>query len=130
MLYEFNIPISPIAKGRPRFDSRTRRSYTPEKTRSAETNLKFFLARQWGSKPPLEGPLELAIVLSYIRPKSVTEKKRPFLITRPDLDNLAKTIMDSGNKLIWRDDSLIFSLRVLKQYADTESIFFTVREFE
>lgn len=130
MSYEFDIPISPVAKGRPRFDRRTGIVYTPSKTRSAETNLKFFLARQWGRDPPLEGPLEVKIVFSFLRPESVSEKKRPFHTVKPDCSNLVKVIEDAGNKLIWRDDSLIFSLKIIKQYAETESIHMTVKELE
>lgn len=131
MFHEFHFPISPVAKGRGRITTigGHPRIITPPETREAEANLKALLSQEWGFKQPLAGPLEVTVTLSILRPKSVKADKRPFVTTRPDIDNYLKLVFDAANKLVWRDDAQIFSLRALKQYSEAESIYFSVREF-
>ena len=71
-------------------------------------------------------PLELSITFRTKRPKShfVNNKPGPgrlkpqspgkFHITRSDVDNLAKFVMDSLNGLLYVDDKQVISLKVMK----------------
>ena len=128
MKYEFTIPITPVAKGRARFDSRTKRTYTPTKTRKAEQDIRYFLDMQWKGKAPLTGALCLIVTFFFLRPKSVSAKKRPHHIVKPDASNLLKVVEDSGNGLLWCDDSQIIMALCHKEYGDTEGIQFSVEE--
>ena len=38
--------------------------------------------------------------------------------SKPDADNLGKFVMDSMNKIYWKDDSVIADLWIIKQYSD------------
>jgi len=38
--------------------------------------------------------------------------------TKPDVDNLAKYVMDSCNEILWKDDCFVTRLQVEKLYVD------------
>lgn len=54
------------------------------------------------------------------RPASVPYKKRPFPIVPPDLDKLARALLDGigQSQVIWQDDSQVIELIARKHYAD------------
>ena len=70
---------------------------------------------------PLDHPLRVDVVFVMPRPKSMIWKRRPMprapFGKKPDRDNLEKSLYDSLNGLLWRDDSLICDGRVQKVYA-------------
>ena len=64
-----------------------------------------------------ESAVSVSICYYFERPKSV-KKNAIYKITRPDLDNLAKALLDVMTKLgFWVDDSLIAKLHLTKKYA-------------
>lgn len=129
MFYEFNIPIEPVAKGRPRFAMRGKyaTAYTPEKTRKYESDIKYFVAQNW-KREPLTGPLSIVANFYFLRPKSVSAKARPYHVVKPDCSNLCKALEDSLNKILFHDDSQIIQLIVHKHYASRASIHLCVAE--
>lgn len=111
---DFEFFIEPVPKGRPRI-GRGGIVYTPAKTRLFERSLRGLLKSQWAAKP-IEGPLEVIITCCLARPKSAT---RFWPTVRPDVDNLAKSILDAiqGEDGLFLDDSQICSLTCRKVYA-------------
>lgn len=114
----------PVAKGRPRFNTGTGRAYTPAKTIKYESELKLAAEGVMGDRPPLDGPLRLEMTVVVPIPKSWSQKKqaaaragelRP--TSKPDLDNFLK-VVDSGNLVVWEDDSQIVDCSVSKHYGD------------
>jgi len=62
--------------------------------------------------PPLEGPVELQLTFVMPRPaakcwKSRSMPREPYT-GKMDWDNLAKSVCDSLNKLLWRDDGQVW----------------------
>lgn len=117
------IPGPPVAKGRPRM-TRTGRAYTPAKTRTAEGYLRHAISAQAG-QPMLEGPLSVTVLAMLPIPASWPQRKRAAAAAgvvrptgKPDCDNLAKSICDAANGLLWRDDGQIVSLTASKTYSD------------
>jgi len=114
----------PVAKGRPRMSSfgGFARAYTPAKTRHAEEDLAFAVKGLWG-KEPLSVPLRVNIVFTFCHPKSASKKDRLDTrhIKRPDADNLAKTVLDSLNGVLWSDDSIIWQMSISKRYGASPS---------
>jgi Holliday junction resolvase RusA-like endonuclease len=57
----------------------------------------------------------------FPRPKNKVWKSRPmpreYKTSKPDFDNLGKSICDALNELIWRDDSLIVEANIIKCIA-------------
>ena len=79
-------------------------------------------------KEPFCGALAVAIRFYFTRPKShfktgknshVMKDTAPLWHTsKPDVDNMAKFLMDSLNKIYWKDDSYIADCCITKQYDD------------
>lgn len=119
----FFIEVEPVAKGRPRFTSRTLsngksfvKAYTPGATRDAEANIRWSIQQ---AKPELyeEGvALHLDVDFVVARPKSV---KRKWPTAKPDLDNYLKLLEDAGNGYVWYDDSQIVTVRMGKRYTES-----------
>lgn len=66
---------------------------------------------------PFKGPLCLTIGFIFERPHA--RLKEEAHIIKPDLDNLAKGVMDALNGIAWHDDSQVVSLILNKQWAPT-----------
>lgn len=81
---------------------------------------------------PFDVPLNLDIRFYFSRPKShyKTGKNAHLLkdtipnwhTSKPDTDNCFKFCTDALNKIFWRDDSLICSVTVTKQYSENPRI--------
>jgi Holliday junction resolvase RusA-like endonuclease len=69
------------------------------------------------SGPPIEGPLGLTLIFVFPRLKGNTDSGRRPYIGRKDMDNLCKSVLDSLNKLIWKDDRQIVHLMCSKAEA-------------
>ncbi|RIL90966.1 RusA family crossover junction endodeoxyribonuclease, partial [Staphylococcus equorum] len=50
--------------------------------------------------------------------------------TKPDLDNLLKTVLDAGNEKLWKDDNQIVEIRTFKKYAETARTVLIINEIE
>lgn len=122
MKWTATFPLAPVAKGRPRLGKFG--AFTPAKTRKAEDALRYFFSQN--SPILFEGPICVAMDFILVRPASISKKKRPWPITRPDLSNYLKTVEDAANGILWRDDAQIVTLITRKMYGDTASIKMTI----
>lgn len=67
---------------------------------------------------PADGPVEVTLWIRVPRPKSVSLKVRPFPHVKPDVDKLARAILDALTVAqVWRDDAQVIDLIVFKRYA-------------
>jgi Holliday junction resolvase RusA-like endonuclease len=109
----------PVAKGRPVFSMHAGYpvAYTPAKTRAAEHDIKLQAVSQLptGFKP-LSGPISITIDFFMKRPKSLRKDVKHH-IKKPDLENMAKTILDALNRIAYMDDSQVISMTCTKSYA-------------
>ena len=104
-LMEFELDIQPTPKGRPRF-AVTRggrpRTYTPDATRAYETKIyaaaRAAMIRAQATVTDEPVGVELVFRLTGGR--------------RPDVDNLAKAVLDALNGVVFRDDRQIERLTV------------------
>ena len=88
------IPIEPLPKERPRL-GRFNNTYTPPKTSKYEKILKTYFQEVWGNDaPPMQGAIMADVCFYLTRPKSVPKKKE-YPDTKPDLDNLEKSLFDA-----------------------------------
>jgi len=115
----------PTAKGRARSVQRGKfiAHVTPDKTRMAENS---FLAQSLQHKPPtpLIGALKLSIAFIMQIPESKSKKWKEAAMTgselptkKPDIDNLAKLVLDSLNGVFWLDDKNVVELLCSKRYG-------------
>lgn len=107
----------PVAKGRAKF-TRSGFLYTPAKTRKSEASIKTEMRSAFTGEP-FDNAIKVKIIFNLKRPKSV---KRMYPAVKPDIDNYIKQIFDSGNGILWVDDSLICSLYTTKQYSEGEAM--------
>lgn len=70
-------------------------------------------------RPVLDMPLIVRLHFTLSRPVSVSERKRPYPIVKPDVDNLVKPTYDAlTNSGIWKDDNLIIGQVTSKAYVN------------
>jgi Holliday junction resolvase RusA-like endonuclease len=62
-------------------------------------------------------PIRLEIECAFVRPASVSERKRPLHTVKPDIDKLLRNLNDALTKILWRDDAQIVSVSITKSYA-------------
>ena len=126
---EIYLPMIPVPKGRPKFTIMKGASgdfvkvYTPKKTVDAENKIKSMMLAV-GFDPIEKGtPIFVDLEFGMPIPKSATKKQvQSGHIKKPDIDNLAKTVLDAMNGLIYHDDSQITSLEMRKIYAENPYI--------
>ena len=128
MPIRFVIPGEPKGKGRPRMSTKTGRAYTPNETLSYENLVRWIYQNTEGAQK-IDDEIEARIVCMYQIPKSMTKKNRQLIeegklhpTKKPDLDNVAKIILDSLNNIAFHDDSQIVKLTVEKHYSDNPRV--------
>jgi Holliday junction resolvase RusA-like endonuclease len=136
-MVQFTVDANPVPKGRPRYSAITGfvRTYTPKKTSDYETIVRETAQQAMGPTEPLETPTAVYLYIRLPIPKSYPKKRlqaclkgleRP--IKKPDIDNLAKSVLDGLNGIVYRDDGQIVSLHVTKVYASVAGVDVLVRE--
>lgn len=68
----------------------------------------------------LGGPVSVDLVFVLPRPKSAPKRTTPPAIKRPDLDKLARAILDALTGVWFADDSAVVSLFASKRLAEIE----------
>lgn len=130
MTITFTIPGKPCAWQRARSNGKVRFD-SPEQTRNKRT-IASIAFEAMGGKPPLEEALGVVVRACWPWPKSMSAKKRAahhgYFTSRPDSDNVGKLLGDALNNIVWRDDSQIVKLTVIKLYADVPATIVEVQE--
>lgn len=131
-LIHFVVPGKPFGKQRPRVACRGKfsKAYTPKETIAYENLVKLFYAQESkGEMFPEDAELEIIILAYYEIPKSASKVKREGMLSgkirptkRPDIDNVAKAIYDSLNKVAYHDDAAIVDSRISKFYSDSPRV--------
>lgn len=66
---------------------------------------------------PLLGPVGIDLVFTVPRPKSAPKTRRTWPIVKPDVDKLARAVLDAGTFAgLWGDDSQVVDLHPFKVY--------------
>ncbi|MCK9460684.1 MAG: RusA family crossover junction endodeoxyribonuclease [Proteobacteria bacterium] len=64
------------------------------------------------------GGIGIRLDFYFLRPKSVSEKKRPYHTVKPDVDKITRSTLDALTGVIFADDSQVVSLIAGKEYGD------------
>ena len=121
MIAKFIVPGVPVGKARPRVTAT--HTYTPKKTKDYEQHIRDCWLEQSRQRFPDDMALELTLTAFFPIPKSTPKKKRERMsgmpyTNKPDLDNLIKSVCDSGNGCIYKDDSRIVQVHAKKLYSE------------
>lgn len=123
----FRIEGEAVPKARPRVVSRGKyvSSYTPQKTVDYENKVKKAFTEKYPDFEPLDCSLRMGVQIERKIPKSFNKSKREKAIngeikptTKPDIDNIVKSIADALNGIAYNDDSQITTLSAQKRYAE------------
>lgn len=137
MKVDFVIQGKAQAKQRPRFNTHTGRTYTPNKTINYENWVKICYLEKYKDKELMDKPLRVTIRAFFEIPKSTSKKKKQQMLdnailpmVKPDTDNIAKSILDSLNGIAYKDDKQVAELIVYKFYNDTPYVNVTIEEID
>ena len=125
----FVIDGAAVPKQRPRI-TRGRQAYTPKKTRDYEERVrKSFRSSYHGDVPVFDAGTPVKVCIEVIQqiPKSWSNSKHlkaergeiAPTTRNGDLDNIAKSILDACNGLVYEDDAQVTLLIVSKRYGST-----------
>lgn len=119
----FTVPGVPIPKARPRVVNG--HAYTPRETAAYEAAVRGCYKLAAGLMVPLTVPCAVEMVFRFPIPASARRKTMPDKIkagdpytSRPDVDNLAKAIMDAICGLAFTDDALVVEISARKEYGE------------
>jgi Holliday junction resolvase RusA-like endonuclease len=134
MNYKFEVKGRVVPKGRPRVTKRGI-TYTPERTKEYEELVKYSFLSKYRNVEPSTKEFKARIVAYFEVPKSYSKKKREMLLPiegitcsgagykgKLDLDNIAKSILDALNNVVYVDDSQVTLLLVYKLYGEEAKV--------
>lgn len=120
----FSVPGNPVSQPRPRVTSRGGRghAYTPASHPVHAYRRCIAAAAIAAGCRPHGQPVMVVLDLVFARPKSHLGaggelKKSAPILPRPDVDNVAKSVLDSLNGIAWADDTQVGRLVVEKSYS-------------
>lgn len=124
----FTISGMPMGKERDRFLT-SGQSYTPETTRDYEKLVKVTCSEKCALRKP-DYPGQVAVDITAYYPLPAASTKAPTAqirngtrpIEKPDLDNIAKIIMDALNHVAWQDDRQVVCMVLSKKYAEVPCV--------
>ncbi len=138
-MIQFAIPGAPVAKGRPRFTVRGgfASAYTPADTRKYEASVRALAVAAMAGAEPSAAPVELLLELRMPIPPSWSKKKQVAAAAgkvratkKPDIDNVAKGVLDACNGVLFVDDGQIVLLTVRKLYHAAPCVIVAIRNVE
>jgi Holliday junction resolvase RusA-like endonuclease len=131
------VPGPPVGFARTRI-ARTRSGrivpFTPKKPRNHMAFIKALFVQKYPGLMPLEGPLEMDILVYFPIPKSASKKRRDDMLwqrelpaKKPDASNILKIAEDALNGVAYRDDCQLVSITVMKKYSNNPHMEIKVR---
>ncbi len=134
--YEFEVIGDIVGKERPRVNTYTLRVYTPNKTKDFETLIQQYFKIKYPSSPVLEGRISIKIIAYLKIPKSTSKIKESQMLEnkisptkKPDVDNIAKVVLDALNKVAFKDDNQVSKISVEKRYDVVEKLHIEIEEY-
>ncbi len=114
----FTIDGRPYACQRPRYIAKLKRVLTSKSTRQTQANIAKCAKDAMAGRSPLTGALRVEISFYFPRPKKWHGGYSH--TSRPDIDNLAKNVLDACNTIVWADDCQIAQLVCDKRYDEIQ----------
>ena len=122
----FVIQGNPVGKARPRF-TKQGYAYTDEKTKAYEQLVRIMYRSKYRGQQKTTGNVSAEIRITITVPKSATKKEREVLLSarpmkKPDLDNVAKIILDALNGVAYEDDKQVTSLTIYREWGEEPQV--------
>lgn len=140
----FTVPGEPKGKGRHRSRMATSRAgksfianYAPADTVEYENLVRMAAHEAMRGGVPTKNPVAVTISAYCSVPASWSLRKRVKALAgdvlptgKPDLDNVAKSVLDGMNKIVFRDDAVACDVMKRKRYSETPRVEVWVREMD
>lgn len=130
-MISFHVDGDPQGQPRPRARYKGPKGvYTPSGKAKQWARIVEIIAKQNRPSKPVAGAVSVLLAFAFLRPKSHYRKGRNIQLLResarmqhvqkPDVDNLAKLVLDCLTRLrFWRDDSQVIELEIKKRWTQT-----------
>ena len=136
---EFFVPETPVGKRRPRAARRGTGvvMFTPEKTAGYEALVAAAASNAMRAEagPLFTGPLEAVLEMRIPIPASWSKAHKAAALagtelptSKPDIDNVAKAILDACNGVVFRDDAQVVMLIATKAFSEEPGVRVVIRE--
>lgn len=136
MTYEFEVIGDIVGKERPRVNTYTNMVYTPPKTKDYEKLIQQYFLIKYPNHEMLTNRLSIEIIAYMKIPKNTSKKKEKEMLEgiisptkKPDIDNIAKSILDALNKFVFKDDNQVSKITVEKKYGKVEKVYVKIEEY-
>lgn len=118
---EVTVPMKPVPKERPRAGGN--HVYTPKKTKLAEHTIGYMVQSHMKAHRIAafkNEPLRVTAIFNFATndKKKLDAPKK----TRPDVDNLGKTVLDALNGIAFKDDGQVSEFICFKRFAAEDGI--------
>jgi len=140
----FTVPDIPRPKDRPRarivrprFKPESVSFYNTKEVERAEDNIRSraSIAMMGQGVEKFTTAISVAITFFVPIPKSFSGVRRGkangneiLPVTKPDLDNYVKLVMDAMNKVVYQDDNLVVDISAKKRYSDNPGTVVSIEE--
>lgn len=126
----FSVFGTPVGKQRPRLTNRGgfARAYTPKKTQDYEALVRKCYLETERYRDNYVGAVEINVKIENLPPASTPKSKKERLmqgewkLTKPDIDNVLKSILDALNGIAFKDDSQVVSINCIKTYSNKDCV--------
>ena len=122
---KFTVNGVPVPKMRPVFRREDGRAYTPKKTLDYEALVRDTAVDAMAGDDPFDGAVRLDVGMYFPIPTSWTKKKQSEALngslahcTKPDGDNVYKSIADALIGVVYKDDGQITDGCFTKSYSE------------
>lgn len=136
MTYEFEVIGDIVGKERPRVNTYTNMVYTPTKTKDYEKLIQQYFLIKNPNHRMLTNRISVEIIAYMKIPKNTSKKKEKEMLDgiisptkKPDIDNIAKSILDALNKFVFKDDNQVSKIAVEKKYGEVEKVYVKIEEY-
>lgn len=131
------VKMDSFTKERPRTNFYTGAIYTPPKTLQREKYIGQQFKLQNRTWRMADGPVSVEIEIEVNVPSSARKKEKEeikagliYPTKKPDLDNVAKLVLDGLQGIAFNDDYQVVDLKVSKRYGEEKRLKIKVKRYE
>ena len=137
MEYQFIVEGKIVGKERPRVNMNTGIVYTPGRTKEYETLVQQSFRIKYPQYKMLKNRIGIDIIAYFKIPKGTSKANTEKMLNdqispakKPDIDNIAKSILDAMNRFIIYDDNQVVKISVEKKYDTEDKTYIRVYELD
>lgn len=135
-MYEFEVVGDIVGKQRPRVNMYTGSVYTPNKTKDYEDYIKQSFFIKYPKYEMIKDRVKIEIMAYLKIPKNTKKASKEDMLNgkispmkKPDIDNIAKVVLDALNNYVISDDTQVSKILIEKKFADEEKLIIKIEEY-